>query len=168
MLSLANLRKALDVAVSIVVLIAGILLIRAFSTDTAPAPPLSIPLYAAGDTFEPAEGLALDPILPTLIMHLQSTCRFCTASMDFYKRLAAAAPRARLVVVGYEPASVLEAYAKAHGFEPNQVVSVPPRSLKTRGTPTLMLAGPDAVLIDVWRGQLNEEQEALVLDAVVR
>ena len=70
------------------------------------------------------------------------------------------------MVVGYEPAEVLEAYVKAYGFEPDLVVSAPPKSLRTRGTPTLMLAAPDAVLADVWRGQLNPDQESLVFDAI--
>jgi len=51
----------------------------------------------------------------------------------------------------------------AHGFEPDQAVSVPQDSLRIDKTPTLLLVGRDSTISKVWNGALLPRDEEDVL-----
>lgn len=99
----------------------------------------------------------------TIVLHLKSTCPFCTESMEFYRRLAARAKEkgdVQVVVVGTEPAEVLNDYLRDHDFRPTYVVS---SQTRPQPTPTLITIDRGGVVRKVWLGQQSRQGEAAVL-----
>ena len=94
-----------------------------------------------------------------LLMWIQSTCRFCTGSMPFYRRIAADDQRSvRLVALGPEPEAVIRSYLAQHGVRADFVLTAPP-DMRLYSTPTLLLLTPGLKVSSVWKGQLSAEQE---------
>ena len=73
------------------------------------APP---PKYAQGETLGDVAELASLPATPTVLLFLNSNCRFCTENMPFYRRLLeqtrAQGQRLRVVAASREPLTSLE------------------------------------------------------------
>jgi hypothetical protein len=118
--------------------------------------------YKVGDTFATIPGIDFGANHLTLIAFLQSRCRFCTASMPFYRDLSVHNRNVQVIVIGFEPQSEIEVYVAQHGFKPDRVVSVPIGTLRFRGTPTLALIERDGKIRTIWRGQLTPERQAEV------
>lgn len=66
----------------------------------------------------------------TFILATASTCRFCTESMELYRRLAESG--ARLIAVTAEPLDLNAAYLAKHGVRPATVVSARANGLRFR------------------------------------
>ncbi|CAN5877488.1 hypothetical protein BH18ACI5_BH18ACI5_03780 [soil metagenome] len=109
--------------------------------------------YATGDRFDEVPNLDLTASPSTLLIWVDSRCGACTASMPFYQRLAAHRYRMPIVVIGRQPAQVLEDYLATFGVRPAQVISVGDLPLKFRGTPTVVLVGKDSIVRSVWYGR---------------
>jgi hypothetical protein len=86
---------------------------------------------------------------------VQSSCQFCTASMDFYRRLAAAVEESglQLVVGSREPASVTKSYLEEHSVHG---VPIP-------ATPVLLMVDTSGVVSGSWLGRLSPAQEEEIL-----
>ena len=101
----------------------------------------------------------------TVVLVIRSGCKFCTASMDFYRRLASAESvrtgRARVIVTGNESADVLRNYVRQHGFQPSDIVSA---ALPTKGTPTLFIVGRKGTIESLWLGKVSDETERQIID----
>lgn len=106
----------------------------------------------------------------TLVLSLHSECRFCTASLPFYRRLLDARGDVPLQVVVTAPAedAAIYTYLDDGGVRPDRVVTVEPGTLPIAGTPTLFLVDGSGVVTHVWPGQLGDEQETAVLDVLYR
>jgi hypothetical protein len=131
---------------------------------TGTAPRVGLPglvSYKVGDTFEAIPGISFSAKQLTLVLYLHSQCRFCNASMVFYRGLVHGST-SQLVVIGFEPQAVLEGYLAEHRFKPDHVVSVAIGSVKFQGTPTLALIESNGKILEIWRGQLTTEREAEV------
>jgi hypothetical protein len=160
-------RHLADLAAALAMIAAsGVLIWRASTGGPRPtatrAGPSAIVPYQIGDNFESAPGLSFEEAPQTLVIYLQSTCRFCTASMGFYQGLNDSRRRVPLVVVGFEAQSVLNDYVTSHGFAPDRIVTVPASTLRFGGTPTLALVDRTGRIGAIWRGQLKSDEEAEV------
>jgi hypothetical protein len=160
-----RLRPVLDVVATVALIAAsGTLMWTAWKprvagpSDSAIFTPQNLG-YVAGDKLGPLPDLDLSASPATLVLYLRSGCKYCTASMAFYRRLAEQRRRARIVVIGTEPLATLQAYVSSHSFRPDQVISVPSGTVRFRGTPSLALVGSDATIQAVWRGQLGPQIE---------
>ena len=106
----------------------------------------------------------------TLLFVLSSRCRFCTASLPFYKDLLVRSEqrqRTRMIAVGNEKASVLSEYLGGAGLAFDTVIALREDvALKTRGTPTLILVDRNGVVRGFWEGLLSAEREKDVLKAI--
>jgi hypothetical protein len=103
----------------------------------------------------------------TLLLVLDSRCRFCTDSLPFYRRLVERLRHSaiKITVVGYEDAATLSEYLAQHHLSVQHVQSISPSILRT-GTPALFLVDNRSRIIRVWKGKLSEKQEADVLTAI--
>lgn len=119
--------------------------------------------YSIGDRLPGLDGREFQDSRRTLILYLASTCRFCTESMEFYKKLSVQRGQVRLVAMGFEPESKLSDYVLTHGVKPDRVISVNPGQLKFRGTPTILLIDQTGVVLNTWRGRLDPRREEEVL-----
>jgi hypothetical protein len=134
---------------------------------TAPElPASSVGPYQAGDRLPEIQGIDFSRAPTTLVMVLRESCPYCTASMDFYKRLAESSRRGRLVVLSSDAPEVMAAYLEQHGFEPDQTLSTA-GPLRIDGTPTLLLVDRDRVIRQSWSGLIERpSQERDVLNAL--
>jgi hypothetical protein len=87
------------------------------------ARPQRPPSYTKGERLPAIEGL---PSLsrPTLLVVVRSGCRYCDASMDFYKRLLSSPNKQSVLFVSYEPVERTAQYLAGHGIENAKVASV--------------------------------------------
>jgi hypothetical protein len=116
------------------------------------------------------KNLPLDFAAPrkTLVLVVKSSCPYCTASMEFYKRLAnldrVRSDQVRFVVAGPEPVPVLARYITGHGLHSKQIVTADVPGVS--GTPTLFIVDKTGVIEAVWVGKLQPWTEQDVIDAV--
>ena len=107
---------------------------------------------------------------PSVLLVLNSQCRFCTQSMPFYGRLAQLKSvkdgRVRLSAISLEPPGTLERYLATHNLRVASVIPIAQTGFNVNGTPGLVLAASDGVVIDSWDGWLNPEQEQDVVRAI--
>lgn len=104
----------------------------------------------------------------TLVLSLHSECRFCTASLPFYQRLLDTRGDApvQVVVAASAQDTAIDSYLDGGGVQPDHVVDVDEGALPVAATPALFLVDPAGVIIDAWVGQLGDEQETAVLEAL--
>jgi hypothetical protein len=144
----------------VVALDASQLLPSAVAPESAGGP------YRVGDRIAEIQGVDFSRAPATLVMVLREGCPSCTASMDFYKRLADSARRARLVVLSADDPEVIASYLDAHGFAPDQTLSTE-SPLRIAGTPTLLLVDRDRIIRQTWDGPIEgPSQERDVINAL--
>lgn len=103
----------------------------------------------------------------TLVLALSATCRFCSESGPFYKRLADARNDTRLVAVSPQSIEESKKYLAELGISVDEIKQVSLRSLNVTGTPTLILVNQDGAVMQTWIGKLGEDQEAEVLSKIL-
>jgi hypothetical protein len=138
----------------------------------APAPP-ALPFFLKGETLPSFDGLQLQESDRTLLLVLRHDCRFCTESLDFYRRLSATVrgtqPHPRLVLLTTDDSDTARQYGADNRLELDAIVSIPAarqRDLKVPGTPTLILVNRAGVIQEMWLGKLDPTRESQVVSAV--
>ena len=101
-------------------------------------------------------------------MSLHSECRFCTASLPFYRRLLDARGNApvQVVVAASAQDTAIHDYLDDGGVQPDRVVTVEAGALPLPATPALFLVDRAGVVTDAWIGQLGGARETAVLDTL--
>jgi hypothetical protein len=106
--------------------------------------------------------------VPTLVLALSKSCRFCEESVPFYRKLMAfknSSPQGlRLVAVLPDKQEEAESYLKGNGIAVDAVVSMPISNLGVQGTPTLLLLDGQNKLEEIWVGKMSDEGELQVID----
>ncbi len=137
-----------------------------FGTPESGAPP---PIYEVGDPVE-VPNARFESARQTLLMVMDSNCRYCTESMPFYRRLleanAKGAAGTRTVAIGTEPVETIQAYLRSHGVTIEAIADAE-KQLKVAGTPTLLLVDNAGRVSQMWRGRLSEAGERDVFSRVV-
>ena len=102
----------------------------------------------------------------TVLLFVRSTCKYCTASMPFYRelanRIAQKGVNTRLVIVGPEDEAVTKEYLDQHELSVFHVLKLgvdQSSAFGVLGTPTMVVVGRDGKLLASWRGQLPKERE---------
>jgi hypothetical protein len=116
--------------------------------------------YKAGDVVD----LTSVPLeTASLVIATRSTCRFCAASMPFYRSLTEIP--IIWVAVG-ESVEVNRQYLRENGLEPTTIVEQSSSEMtKVRVTPSVALVDRQGRVIDVWVGQLDLDAETAVRQA---
>lgn len=155
--------------VGLVVLVVGTYAHARMSRPAQAATPSTevTPPYRSGDVLnEKLDAVALAAKPATLLVVVQSRCKFCTASMPFYERLSKTARAGtQIVVLTQEEAAIGHAYVSSHGFEPDAVVSIP-EFARIHSTPTVILTDATKTVRRIWTGKLSTDSEAEVLAAL--
>jgi hypothetical protein len=157
----------LDVTSTVLVIIASGTIIILASTQwrnsrATTRPPSN---YEVNDSFAPVNGVDWSSHPSTIVLWLRSSCRFCTASMPFYKQLIGTSRRARIVAMGTEQPEQLLKYLTDHGVVPDAVVSVPLGSVRLFATPIIVHVSQNGRVLSLWRGQLDAGREVEVIEA---
>jgi hypothetical protein len=165
MISSESVRQKLDLVATVFMIAASVLLIRwvLVAPPTVASRPVP-PTYQPGEILAPIAGFDAGRTPKTLIMYLASACRFCSDSMDLYRRLAAQPGRIRIVVIGTDTTESLQQYLQANGVRVDEVVTFDARTQKLHGTPTLLLVDARGVVLELWRGRLDVAREREVME----
>jgi len=125
------------------------------------------PVYDSGDIIKDTDQLRLGNAPASVILVTRSTCRYCTESMDFYRRLTAKAQEHGVSVVGAtdEQLATNVKYLSSHRLAISRVVTVDQANLNITGTPTVIITSRNRV-VKAWRGKLAPTLEQEVLDTI--
>jgi hypothetical protein len=152
--------------VGLAVLVVGVYAHARMSRPAQSAVPVAAPTppYQDGEILnEKLDGVPLATKPETLLVVVQSRCKFCTASMPFYERLSRSAHGGtQIVVLTQEEAAIGRAYVSSHGFVPDAVVSIP-EFARIHSTPTVILTDATKTVRRIWTGKLSAASEAEVL-----
>ena len=113
-------------------------------------------------------GLDMPKNVNKLIFSLSTTCRFCSASAPFYRKLLTEVlPRNAIEAIALLPEekALAEAYVRDVIQAPFDSV-VTGRATGVSGTPTILLVDGGGKIVKAWVGLLSPQQEATVIDAV--
>jgi thioredoxin-related protein len=102
----------------------------------------------------------------TLVLALQTGCRFCNDSAPFYKRVIESVKDKNVKLVAVFPTAVEEsaAHLSKIGLSNMEVKQSPLKGLDVSGTPTLILTNEKGEITDYWVGKLPPDKEAEVLN----
>lgn len=102
----------------------------------------------------------------TVLIALAKECKYCSASAEFYRRLAVGIPsqsNTRLIAVFSEKESEAEAYLKQIKIPIREVHYVSLSSLGIRSVPTLTMLDRNGVVTDMWVGKLSPLTEKAIM-----
>jgi hypothetical protein len=121
--------------------------------------------YSPGSTISDKANLGISKSQKTLILVTNSECRFCSASMRFYRQLTAAARSSSTRVVALTEENLLanRDYLRSNGVTADGYGSIADSGILARATPTLILVQRDGTVLNSWTGQLSEKEEQRVL-----
>jgi hypothetical protein len=122
----------------------------------------AVTAYEVGDSL-PASSLYHFDAQATLVLWVRSSCRFCTDSMEFYRRIVDRQRTVKVIAMGTEDRETLKAYFGRHGVVVDEVISVSPGSLRLFSTPMLLGVTRGGRIDHLWRGRLSSDREADVL-----
>jgi len=142
---------------------------RAFLATPA-APSDGSAYYSPGEGIPPIDGVNFSNGATNLVLIVSSTCRFCTESMPFYRRVVesrnSSGARVQLVVLGQESRASLLEYLASHAFVADVVISVGGNSgLKVNRTPAILQTDGSGRILRTWNGRLSTSAEEAVLRA---
>ena len=107
----------------------------------------------------------------TVLVFVNSTCRFCTSSMPFYLRLIDAirsgGRSVRSFFASREPVEITRRYLDSHHLLPDAIITLP-NDIPLTGTPTVLVIDRNGSVADGWLGQLTPRQEAAVMRLLFR
>jgi hypothetical protein len=120
--------------------------------------------YNIGDTLDlPVEASLLDADA-TVLLVLQSKCRYCEESLPFYQRLAkkrTSSGRFHMVGLVLDPLPAGKAYLDEAGVAFDAVSRYPLQRLdRVAGTPTLWVVDRSKRIVGAYYGRLDPKQEA--------
>jgi hypothetical protein len=132
--------------------------------------PTRAPAYRTGDAVPTVTGVDYRQADKTLLIVVSSSCRFCTESMPFYRKLAdeakARGSRVQLAVAGTEDVQTVKTYLTKYSLGIDRVVQLEPGTIKYGGTPTLLLIDKGGKVRGLWEGRIAEAREQEVISAI--
>ena len=137
--------------------------------STTRSPQSQTPIYRIGEKVN-IGNIDFSKANRTLLLAVRKGCKFCEASMPFYKSLgedASITAAARIIVIAPDSEDTSKAELLRNNVRVSQVVSVPPGSLKIRGTPTAILVDHLGTVEQVFTGRLDDSKQAQLRRALV-
>ena len=161
-------RRLLDIAVNVAIIISAACLlalviarVRTPHPTTQAQPSLSLGQHLSVNGVQPSSN-------GSLVFVLQIDCRFCQQSMPFYRSLAPnAATRGRKIVyVMPSTVAASQTYLAQQGLPSGEVVQASLDQAQVSGTPTLILLDNKNDVQNVWAGELDQNGQQQVQNAV--
>lgn len=134
--------------------------------SAAPAPSASM---AAGTVVTLGAEMP-DEVQGALVLALSTTCQYCTASMPFYRRIAASdavnSGRLQLIVASIQGEPAMKSYLASHDLPVAAILPAASTGLGIRATPTLVVVDSNRRVVGSWEGELGEERQTDVFDTL--
>lgn len=157
---------AANILIIIVALLLGVVLVQKF-ISTVPANTIDRKIKTAPEIGMKINlpGVSWSPQSKTLILVLQTGCRFCNDSIPFYKQVIESMKDKNVKLVAVFPTGENgTAYLNNLGIVDIDVKHLPLADLQVRGTPTLILTNGSGEITKFWVGKLPPDKEAEVID----
>jgi thioredoxin-related protein len=153
--------------ITVAVLLSVVLVKTYFLSGRGPDGPTALPTIPNGTKIS-LQDVNWAAKKRTMLMVLSNTCRYCTESADFYKKLAqerAKLDDLRIIAVLPQEVAAGQAYLNKLGVSVDEVRQSQLDAIGVRATPTLLLVDDKGVVTGSWVGKLPAENEAEVLKA---
>jgi len=127
--------------------------------------------FAEGKTLAEVPNLNEGKYEKSVILILNTDCKYCNASMDFYKKLANTkynAESGQLAALFSQPKEIVDKYVKDKNFPIRTIPGANFEKLKVGLTPTVVVIDKKRQIIKSWFGQLKTEQEQEVIGNLER
>jgi hypothetical protein len=162
-----HLETASTIAVMIAALVvSGVFLLSYLKPKTKPMPTLKAG-FEKGQRLPPIPGISYGDAPKTLVIALNTNCRFCSESVPFYNRLAEAQRSnktpVRILTVFPNSEHEVQQYTQEHQFALTSKSAVSLQSLNIDATPTMILLDRNGTIVDFWVGKLSESAEEQVV-----
>ncbi len=166
-----GLKAKLEIATNIAVLVAAAVVVAYFGAQFLRGGSPRLPAGPrAGSRLVGLEGYSFTANRKTLILALRTDCKYCEASIPFYKELATtlslAACGENLLAVFPDDQASVQAFLSSEELAVPAVSNVSLTKLGVSGTPTLILVNDQGTVLEAWVGQLAPEQERKMLEEV--
>jgi hypothetical protein len=105
---------------------------------------------------------------PTLVLAVAPRCSWCTKSIPFYRDLIKAHQENPTFRIGafFVHGGDLDSYLRDNGLAGIERLNVTPESIPIKGTPTILLADENGMVMKSWSGYLNDLQQKQVTYAL--
>ena len=171
-----HITTVLDGALSLLLAVTCVVLLYKMLTPARATPPPKPATFATGDRIPAVDGLQPGRAEVTLLLVLREDCKFCEASIPFYRQLASATSAQRtsgklqiLLLTGADK-DTGKSYLLRKQLSLDGVVSIPKErrsEFKIAGTPTVLQVNHSGVLTGVWEGQLPKAVEDQLLKSLL-
>ena len=115
--------------------------------------------YVAGDKIERVAGLDFHSSERTLLIVFRSRCRYCIESAPYYQQLVSLRNKknapVRIVGIAFEQDPEARSFISDQGWSPDQLVLVPPSTIKVKAAPSVILVDSDATVVATWLGRTS-------------
>jgi hypothetical protein len=115
------------------------------------------------------DGLDWNRAQKTVVFYLSSSCRYCTESGPYYRRLVANnldSNSFRFIAILPQPTEMSKDYLNRMNLSVNDIFQAELDSIGVVGTPTIMLVNEFGVILNVWTGKLSNDGEREVLSVL--
>jgi hypothetical protein len=163
---MADLEKKIETIANLAIIAAVLISIGLGIYTFYPRGPSLPPEMKAGEKL-PQSNIDWSKKERSLLLVLQKNCKFCADSVPFYKRIAEkVSASTNVVAVMPETFEESRSYLAEAGVKVNEVVNDPGILKTIRGTPTVLLADGQGIIIGVWVGKLGTEAENEILEKI--
>lgn len=167
---MSKLNQKVELAANFLIIIAAVLLCAAivqkyfFDKSTAANQPARVQPTVGKQVNLPDENWSAHR--KTIVLALQTTCRFCHESAPFYKRLIESAKGKNIKFVAVFPQTVEESQAHLNqlGLTGLEIKQLSISRLDASGTPTLILTNEKGEVTNYWVGKLSPDKETEVIN----
>lgn len=120
-----------------------------------------------GTLLMPPPGYKWESHDETLVIAVHASCRYCQASLPFYRRLveleATSRLRAHVLAVMPDDKDAGTALLRSGGLTVDSLFGRPLGSIRVSATPTLLLLDSHGLILHAWIGRLTPQRENEVI-----
>lgn len=167
-----KLRSYLEVATNVAVLAVALVVLGVFiqSYFARKLRPELQGGFQKGQRLATLPAVSYDSAPRTLLIAMNTGCRYCDASVPFYKQLIAeqrdGGEATHIVAVFPNTEDDVKQYVSQRQLDIEAVAKVDFSALNLTGTPTVILLDNKGTISDFWVGKLSEDEEQQVIAAI--
>jgi len=119
-----------------------------------------------GQVFPAIENVSYDQAESTLVLALNTQCKFCRESLPFYRKLLSTNSNSQVAIIFPNPDKEVREFVEQARLSAHAVGGQDFTKFQIDGTPTLILVGRDGKVRDLWTGELTAAGEKQVISAI--
>lgn len=125
--------------------------------------------FAAGKLFGRVDDLREDRFEKSVILILNTECKFCGESVGFYNRLVQSgfnSESRQVVSLFLQPEEIVTSYVEDNNLLTRNIPSASFTQLRVGATPTVVIINNKRIIERAWFGRLDPEQEQEVMNVL--